>query len=169
MTQSVFLRHSRQVRVKARHLRHWLKFWQLRTWIHVMNFMTIFVSWYLRVTPDSIRNSCNVFLTSPIFRDKPTFAALSWLWSATTIVLIICTPKWPTHSESWIGALSHGTTHEKKSSQKCRGEGTLAKKRRFWPFSVSSTLSKVKNCYWDNFDASGLPHGSFDALWAKVK
>ena len=37
-------------------LRHWLQFGQLRTW-----FMTIFVTWQLRVTLDSIRNSCDVF------------------------------------------------------------------------------------------------------------
>ena len=38
-----------------RHLRHWLQFWQLRTWI-----MTIFVTWQSIVTLDSIRNSCDV-------------------------------------------------------------------------------------------------------------
>ena len=37
------------------HLRHWLQFWQLRTWIH-----DNFVTWQLRVTLDSIRHSCDV-------------------------------------------------------------------------------------------------------------
>ena len=43
--------------------------------------------------------------------------------------------------------------------------GDFSKKRRFRPFFVT----KVKNCYSDNFDASGLAHGSFEALWAKIK
>ena len=47
--------------------------------------------------------------------------------------------------------------------------GDFSKKRRFRPFFVSPPLSKVKNCYSDNFDASGLGHGSFEALWATVK
>ena len=36
------------------HLRHWLQFWQLRT--------QFFVTWQLRVTLDSISNSCNVYI-----------------------------------------------------------------------------------------------------------
>ena len=28
---------------------------------------------------------------------------------------------------------------------------------------------KVKNSFSDKFEASGLPHGSFEALWARVK
>ena len=38
------------------HLRHWLQFWQLKTWIQ-----TIILTWQLIVTLDSIRNSCDVF------------------------------------------------------------------------------------------------------------
>ena len=39
-------------------LRHWLQFWQLRTWIHDnLCYLTI-----KRVTLDSIRNSCNIFV-----------------------------------------------------------------------------------------------------------
>jgi hypothetical protein len=36
-------------------LTHWLQFWQLRTWIHDICYLTI------RVTVDSIRNSCDAF------------------------------------------------------------------------------------------------------------
>ena len=36
------------------HLRYWLQYWEPR-------FMTIFVTWELIVTLDSIRNSCDVF------------------------------------------------------------------------------------------------------------
>ena len=39
-----------------RHLRHWLQFWQLRTSIQ-----TIFGTWQLRVTLDSICNSFDVY------------------------------------------------------------------------------------------------------------
>ena len=38
------------------------KFWQLRTWIQ-----TIFVTWQLRVTLDSIHNSCDVFKKNHIY------------------------------------------------------------------------------------------------------
>ena len=58
---------------------------------------------------------------------------------------------------------------KKFSSQKCRGGGTLAKNAVFGHFSCRPPLTKVKNCYSDNFDASGLAHGSFEALWATVK
>ena len=77
------------------------------------------------------------FLTSPIFRDEPTFADLSWLWAAITIVLIICTPMWPTYSESWVRALSDGTTPEKIFFTKMSRRGDFSKKRRFRSFSVS--------------------------------
>ena len=42
------------------HLRHWLHFWQLRTWIQ-----TIILIWQCIVTLDSIRNSCDVFQGKP--------------------------------------------------------------------------------------------------------
>ena len=58
---------------------------------------------------------------------------------------------------------------KKMSSPQCRGEWTLAKNAVFGHFSCRPPLSKVKIRYSDNFDASGLPHGSFEALWAKVK
>ena len=45
------------------HLRHWLQFWQLRTWIQ-----SIILTWQLIVTLDSIRNSCDVFLSFAIFQ-----------------------------------------------------------------------------------------------------
>ena len=38
------------------HLRHWLQFWRLRTWIH-----EIFGTWQLIETLDSIRHSCDVY------------------------------------------------------------------------------------------------------------
>ena len=51
------------------HLRHWLQFWQLRTRIQ-----TIFVTWQLRVTLDSICNSCDVCVRSgsQIWRERNT-------------------------------------------------------------------------------------------------
>ena len=58
---------------------------------------------------------------------------------------------------------------KKISSQKCRGEGTLAKNAVFGHFPCRPPLSKVKNCYSDNFNARWLPHGSFEPLWAIVK
>ena len=109
------------------------------------------------------------FVTSPIFRDEPTFADLSWLWAAITIVLIICTPMWPTYSESWVRALSDGTTPEKIFFTKMSRRGDFSKKRRFRSFSVSPPSAKSKNCYSDNFNARWLPHGSFEPLWATVK
>ena len=55
----------------------------------------------------------------------------------------------------------------KKFLHKNVEEGGLQQKT---PFSIIfRVLSKVKNCYSDNFDASGLAHGSFEALWAKFK
>ena len=36
-------------------------------------------------------------------------------------------------------------------------------------FCSSPYQKKVKNSFADNFEASGLPHGSFEALWARVK
>ena len=45
---------------RLQHLRHWLHFWQLRTWIQ-----TIFVTWQIRVTLDSISNSCDVLSIFP--------------------------------------------------------------------------------------------------------
>ena len=42
------------------HLRHWLQYWQLRTWIND-NLCT----WQLIVTLDSICNSCDVFFFLP--------------------------------------------------------------------------------------------------------
>ena len=43
------------------------------------------------------------------------------------------------------------------------------KKIIFFQFLSSPYQKKVKNSFSDNFEASGLPHGSFEALWAKVK
>ena len=83
-------------------------------------------------------------MTSGIFRDEPTFADLSWLWAAITIFLIICTPMWPTYSESWVRALSHGTTHEKFFTKKFSRRGGFSKKRRFWPFLVSPPPQQSK-------------------------
>ena len=50
------------------HLRHWLQFWQLRTWIQ-----TIIVTWQLIVTLDSIRNSCDVLKFAPYFAVEKRF------------------------------------------------------------------------------------------------
>ena len=86
----------------------------------------------------------NFFVTSSIFRDEPTFADLSWLWAVITLFLIICTPMWPTYSESWVRALSHGTTHEKFFTKKFSRRGGFSKKRRFWPFLVSPPPQQSK-------------------------
>ena len=43
------------------------------------------------------------------------------------------------------------------------------KKISFLQFLSSPYQKKVKNSFSDNFEASGLPHGSFEALWAKDK
>ena len=53
------------------HLRHWLHFWQLRTWIQ-----TIILTWQLIVTLDSIRNSCDVWVGRHIF-EKIIFCTIS--------------------------------------------------------------------------------------------
>ena len=43
------------------------------------------------------------------------------------------------------------------------------KKISFLQFLSSPYQKKVKYSFSDNFEASGLPHGSFEALWARVK
>ena len=43
------------------------------------------------------------------------------------------------------------------------------KKISFLQFLSSPYQKKVKNSFSDNFEASGLPHGSFEALWASIK
>ena len=91
------------------------------------------------------------FLTSGIFRDEPTFADLSWLWAAITIFLIICTPMWPTYSESWVRALSHGTTHEKIFTKKFSRRGGISKKHRFWPFFASTPPQQSKDSLLGQF------------------
>ena len=93
------------------------------------------------------------FVTSGIFRDEPTFADLSWLWAVITLFLIICTPMWPTYSESWVRALSHGTTHEKFSTKKFSRRGGFSKKRRFWPFLVSPPPQQSKASLLGQFES----------------
>ena len=91
------------------------------------------------------------FLTSGIFRDEPTFADLSWLWAVITLFLIICTPMWPTYSESWVRALSHGTTHEKFFTKKFSRRGGFSKKHRFWPFFASTPPQQSKDSLLGQF------------------
>ena len=107
------------------------------------------------------------FVTSPIFRDEPTFADQSWLWAAITIVLIICTRKWPTYIRKAESVLFLVVLPLKNFLHKNVEERGLYQKTPF--FGHFSCPSKEKNCYSDNFDASGLPHGSFESLWAKFK
>ena len=59
------------------HLRHWLQYRQLRTWIHDI---LCFVIWQLIVTLDSIRNSGDVFLTI-------LFTRYSWRFGFVSIQL----------------------------------------------------------------------------------
>ena len=74
------------------HLRHWLQYWQLRTWNH-----DIFVTWQLIVTLDSIRNSCDV-LTLPwavmflwnVFSSLVNGCLWFGLWPVLTIGTISC-------------------------------------------------------------------------------
>ena len=75
------------------HLRHWLQFWQLRTWI-----MTIFVTWQLIVTLDSIRNSCDVFVN---VRNISTYIVIMDIWTnyRFTSLLNVCYA-W---SRPWMG------------------------------------------------------------------
>ena len=56
--------------------------------------------------------------------------------------------------DGWDGMAISNTT-----SAKSRAPYGAKKKRK----------KKVKNSFSDNFEASGLPHGSFEALWARVK
>ena len=76
-------------------------------------FMTIFVTWHLRVTLDSIRNSCDVYLvnvwlgsmSSSSFSTHLEFdkvsslryksSGLSWLVNVTTIGKVVFVPKLP--------------------------------------------------------------------------
>ena len=44
-------------------------------------FLTIFVTWHLRVTLDSIRNSCDVFLLTPPLNNPLTYSG--WLVEET--------------------------------------------------------------------------------------
>ena len=69
-------------------------------------FMTIFVIWQLIVTLDSIRNSCDVFLTPPLLR---IFSSIfTWLWQPITQVKNLQNSKTTTFSESSGRQLSHG-------------------------------------------------------------
>ena len=49
-----FLTNGKTV-LETRHLRHWVQFWRLSSWIQA-----IILTWQLIVTLDSIRNSCDV-------------------------------------------------------------------------------------------------------------
>jgi len=81
--------------------------------------------------------ACYFFLTSLIFRDESTFAALFRLWAAITMALIIRTPKCHTYSESWVRALSHGPILVKFFFTKFSRRSERSKKFTFLQFSVS--------------------------------
>ena len=63
------------------HLRHWLQFWQLRTWIQ-----TIILTWQLIVTLDSIRNSCDVYLTLFSVLRPRRLSGLQWSFSSKVVL-----------------------------------------------------------------------------------
>ena len=100
------------------------------------------------------------FLTSLIFRDKHTFAALCWLWAAITPVKKIVRPKSTTFSETSGRELWHGPILEKFSHQKISRRRVFSKKRRFLQFFVSAPKKISNGCQSDNFDPRRSAHGS---------
>ena len=105
-------------------------------------------------------SACLFFLTSLIFRDKHTFAALCWLWAAITPVKKIVRPKSTTFSETSGRELSHGPIPEKFSHTKMLRRGDFSKKRRFLQFFVSAPKKISNGCQSDNFDPRRSAHGS---------
>ena len=100
------------------------------------------------------------FLTSLIFRDKHTFAALCWLWAAITPVKKIVRPKSTTFSETSGRELSHGPILEKFSHQKISRRRVFSKNRRFLQFFMSAPKKFSNCCQSDNFDPRRSAHGS---------
>ena len=91
-----------------------LKTWKTRK---TKMWITQFFKYYTisRVVPCERARPQLFFLTSLIFRDKHTFAALCWLWAAITPVKKIVRPKSTTFSETSGRELSHGPILEKFS------------------------------------------------------
>ena len=105
------------------------------------------------------------FVTSLIFRDKHTFAALCWLWTAITPVKKIVRPKSTTFSETSGRELWHGPILEKFSHQKISRRRVFSKKRRFLQFFVSAPKKNSNGCQSDNFHARRSAHGSSERSW----
>ena len=107
------------------------------------------------------------FVTSLIFRDKHTFAALCWLWTAITPVKKLARPKSTTFSETSGRELWHGPILEKFSHQKISRRRVFSKKRRFLQFSIAAPRKISNSCQSDNFDARRSAHGSSESSCPK--
>ena len=118
-----------------------------------------------RISKKKFFERVTFFLTSLIFRDKHTFAALCWLWAAITPVKKIVRPKSTTFSETSGRELSHGPILEKFSHQKISRRRVFSKKRRFLEFFVSAPKKFSNCCQSDNFDRRRSAHGSSERSW----
>ena len=121
--------------------------------------------WFNGVSENSKLWPWLFFLTSLIFRDKHTFAALCWLWAAITPVKKIVRPKSTTFSETSGRELSHGPILEKFSHQKISRRRVFSKNRRFLQFFVSAPKKISNGCQSDNFDPRRSAHGSSERSW----
>ena len=107
-------------------------------------------------------------LTAHNFANGPHFVALTQLRATKTGSKICCTHLSYTFSESWVRNDSVGTCPKKFSHWKFSGTERFTKN---FPFSRNSTATCVfflPGCCGLNFDATDLPHSSFEPLYPKL-
>ena len=108
------------------------------------------------------------FVTPHNFANGPHFVALTQLRATKTGSKICCTHLSYTFSESWVRKDSVGTCPGKFSHWKFSGTERFTKN---FPFSRNSTATCVfflPGCCGLNFDATDLPHSSFEPLYPKL-
>ena len=111
---------------------------------------------------------CLFFVTVPIFAGRSRFAALSRLRTGITRTRKFFTYLSYRYSESWVRGESVGAGPRKVSICKFGATDRFIKKKQiFTDICVPPPLYKVSACCELNFDATMLPHSSFEALCPK--
>ena len=109
-----------------------------------------------------------LLLHRPIFAGNSHFTGISQLRAGKTGSKICCTHLSYTFSESWVRNDSVGTCPKKFSHWKFSGTERFTKNFPFSRIFMSLWKKKPSACCGLNFDATDLPHSSFEPLYPKL-
>ena len=107
-------------------------------------------------------------LHRPIFAGNSHFTGISQLRAGKTGSKICCTHLSYTFSESWVRNDSVGTCPKKFSHWKFSGTERFTKNFPFSRNSIATRIFFLPACCGLNFDATDLPHSSFEPLYPKL-